>query len=295
MKKKKRPFLAVLLPALLISASLIAAYVLLLKRDMGAPPKRPGTSSIPVQRKEAPRKDTGAAGIGTPSGIGVNKTSSRPRVAIIIDDLGYHRDVDLQLIRLDLPLSFAILPWAPFTNFVTQEASRRGRELLLHQPMEPRDYPCIDPGVGALLLSMDEVLLKETLHKNLRQVPGARGVNNHMGSSFTENRDKMSMVLRELRKLGLFYVDSRTTNGTVGLEEAKKIGVPAAERTIFLDNNPGPEAISAQIRQLMTAAKRSGSAIGIGHPYWQTVEIIKKYRNTLKDEVSLVPVSELVR
>jgi len=295
MKKKKRPFLAVLLPALLIAISLSAVYLLFLKRDMGVAPKRPAIGFTPAAVKKVPRKHTDGADMGMPLEIGVNKASWRPKVAIIIDDLGYHRDLDLQFIRLDLPLSFAILPWAPFTKAATQEASGRGREILLHQPMEPRDYPCIEPGVGALLLSMDEALLKGTLHKNLRQVPGARGVNNHMGSSFTENRGKMSMVLRELKKLGLFYVDSRTTNETVGLEEAKKIGVPAAERTIFLDNNPAREAISGQIRKLMMAAKRSGSAIGIGHPYGQTVDMIRKYQNALKREVFLVPVSELVR
>lgn len=226
---------------------------------------------------------------------GPRRGEPRPRIAIIIDDLGHNRELDLSLIDLNLPLSLAILPSAPFTDVVVREATRKGREILLHQPMEPRDYPCVNPGPGALLLSMNEREIRETLNRNLRQVSGAQGVNNHMGSSFTENRKMMSLVLRELKKRGLFYVDSRTTNGTVAFQQAKKMGVPAAERTLFLDNNANPEAIYRQIEHLLKVARRSGAAIGIGHPYSQTVEILRKHQDSLRREVEIVPVSEVVR
>jgi len=88
-----------------------------------------------------------------PPGRAVHRETSRPKVAIIIDDLGHHRDLDLSLIKLDLPLSLAILPSAPFTDIMVREATRKGREILLHQPMEPTDYPCVEPGPGALVKS----------------------------------------------------------------------------------------------------------------------------------------------
>jgi len=135
----------------------------------------------------------------------------------------------------------------------------------------------------------------QILDRNLKQVSGARGINNHMGSSFTENREKMSLVLRELKRKGLFFIDSRTTKETVGIEQAKQIGLPAAERTIFLDNNPDPEAICNQLEHLLRTARDTGTAIGIGHPYCQTLEILTKHQSRLRREVDIVPVSELLR
>ncbi len=116
-----------------------------------------------------------------------------------------------------------------------------------------------------------------------------------MGSSFTENREKMQVILQELKKRGLFYVDSRTTMRTVGFEQAKKIGLPTAERTVFLDNSPDPKAICVQIERLLEIAENFGSAIGIGHPYNETLETLEKYQNKLREEFDVVPVSDLVR
>jgi len=224
-----------------------------------------------------------------------DKESDRPIISIVIDDLGHNISLGLEFIRLDLPLSLAILPSAPHTDALVREAARKGLEVMLHQPMEPKDYPCVNPGPGALLLSMNARELTEILNKNLRQVPVARGMNNHMGSSFTESPEKMSLILHELKKKGLYYLDSRTTKKSVGLEQAKKLGVPAAERTIFLDNDPSPMAIGNQIEELIRVAQVSGAAIGIGHPYRETIEIIHKYEPTLKRKVRMVPVSELIR
>jgi len=196
---------------------------------------------------------------------------------------------------LDLPLTLAILPGAPFTDIMVREATKKGRDVLLHQPMEPKDYPCVKPGPGAILLSMNEAEIIEILDRNLRQVSGARGVNNHMGSSFTESREKMSMVLYELKRRGLFFIDSRTAKGTVGFEQAKKIGLPAGQRTVFLDNDPTSEAICNQIEYLVRAARECGAAIGIGHPYRETIDILTKNQNRLSREVDFVPVSDLVQ
>jgi polysaccharide deacetylase 2 family uncharacterized protein YibQ len=142
---------------------------------------------------------------------------------------------------------------------------------------------------------MNERDLRQVLDKNLKEVTGAKGMNNHMGSSLTENREKMLVILQALKDRGLFYVDSRTTRGALGFEQAKKIGLSAAQRTVFLDNNPDPKAICAQIERLLEIAESFGSAIGIGHPYNETYEIIDKYQNRLRDEFDVVPVSKLVR
>ena len=229
------------------------------------------------------------------TGRSLRKRDPRPAVAIIIDDLGYDRDLALSFVRLNPGLSLSILPSAPFTRILVSEATRMRGEIILHQPMEPKGYPAVNPGPGALLLSMDKGELLRILDRNLREIEGARGVNNHMGSAFTENREKMGIVLEELKKRGLFYLDSRTTTGTVGLEQARKIGLPAAERSVFLDNVPQIGSIRIQIDRLLDIAGNRGSAIGIGHPHHETLVTLRDYLLRLTIGFRLVPVSELVQ
>jgi polysaccharide deacetylase 2 family uncharacterized protein YibQ len=219
----------------------------------------------------------------------------RSRVAIIIDDLGYDPDIALSFIQLDMPLSLSVLPSAPFTDMIVRKATEKGCELILHLPMEPKHFPSVNPGPGALFLSMGEKEIRQVLDKDLRNIPGARGVNNHMGSSFTENRDKMLVVLKELKNRDLFYVDSRTTSNTVGFKLAKDIGLPAAKRSVFLDNDLAPKAIKIQMERLLNMARHSGFAIGIGHPHKETLEVLREYHSGIKAEFHIVNVSELAR
>jgi len=218
----------------------------------------------------------------------------RPKIAIIIDDLGYNSDIAFSFIQLDLLLSFSVLPSAPFTGIVAREANKEGCEILLHLPMEPRKYPSVNPGPGALLLSMDEEEIRRILDQDLKEIPEARGVSNHMGSSFTEDHDKMLIVLTELKKRNLYFMDSRTSRNTVGFGLARKIGLLAAKRSVFLDNDPGPRAIRMQMERLLNMARHKGAAIGIGHPYKETLTMLKEYCSILKKEYRLVRVSELV-
>ncbi len=295
MNKKKRLFFLILLPASLVSIILLSIYFYISTTAITVsppiyeeihPPTNDSQSVINKTyytiRKPLPRNS-------------IQEEDLRPKVAIIIDDLGYDSDLAFSFLKLNLELSLSILPSAPFTDIIVREANNKGREIILHQPMEPKDYPSVDPGRGALLLSMNERDILQVLNKNLREIRGAKGVNNHMGSSFTENREKMLLILQELKNRGLFYVDSRTTMRTVGFEQARRIGLPAAERTLFLDNNQDPKAIRVQIERLLGIARDFGSAIGIGHPYNETFEILEKYQNRLKEEFDVVPVSELVR
>ena len=220
-------------------------------------------------------------------------SDARPKVAIIIDDLGYDQEVDLSFVRSGLPLSFSVLPFAPFAGPVLREAGRSRCEVVLHLPLEPKGYPYVDPGPGALLLSMNESEIRQVLAEDLREISSAQGVNNHMGSSFTENSGKMLIVLEELKKRGLFFIDSRTTSKTVGLKLAREIGLPAARRNVFLDNNLAHRAIEMQLERLMNMSRRSGSAIGIAHPHKETRDVLKKYRPWLEKEFQVVTASEL--
>ena len=217
-----------------------------------------------------------------------------PKIALIIDDLGYDSHMAMSFFQLDLPLTFSVLPIAPHTEAIVKEANRRSRELMLHLPMEPKNYPSFNPGPGALLVDMDEIEIRRMLDAHLRRVAGSRGVNHHMGSYFTEKNEKMGIVLRELKKRNLFYIDSRTTKETVALEMANKMGVPAARRHVFLDNELSPKRIRFQMERLLGMARRSGAAIGIAHPHKETLQVLKDYQHRLENGVKVVPASELV-
>jgi len=216
-----------------------------------------------------------------------------PKIAIIIDDIGYDNDLAMAFMDLDLQLSLSVLPSAPHTVDIVNEANRRGKELLLHLPMEPKDYPNLNPGPGALLTNMDEERIKKIISDDIEQVPGLRGVNHHMGSYFTERYDKMKIVLSEVKKRNLFYLDSRTTNRTVAFDLAKDMGVPAAKKSLFLDNDLSSKAIKLQMERLFGIARYSGTAVGIGHPHKETLQVLQEYINQLKTDFKVVPVSEL--
>jgi polysaccharide deacetylase 2 family uncharacterized protein YibQ len=218
----------------------------------------------------------------------------RPKVGMIVDDLGYDCDLSISFMNLDLPLSFSVLPLAPYTEVIVREARRKRRELILHLPMEPRNYPSIDPGPGALFMEMSDKDIRRTIEEHLDRVPGVKGVNNHMGSYFTESQGKMAVVMDELRKRHLFYIDSRTTHQTVAFDLARKMGVPAAERGVFLDNDLSPKGINFQMERLLGIARHSGAAIGIAHPHKETLQVLKGFLQRLKSKVDVVPVSDLV-
>ncbi len=218
---------------------------------------------------------------------------SSTRVAIIIDDMGYHPEVGRELIALDLDLSFSFLPHAPFTQELEEMVYQKGNPILLHLPLEPRS-PEWDPGPGALYLSDDPLTRGKKFHAALQLVPHATGVNNHMGSRFTENRLAMEELLELIAAQQLFFVDSFTTSASMGMESARKKRVPASRRHVFLDNIHEQEAICLQIEKLVILAVHQGYAIGIGHPYPETFSALSSCGLKVLEDVQVVGVDALV-
>ena len=216
-----------------------------------------------------------------------------PLVAIIIDDMGYHNRLDRLLLDLDAPLSFSFLPSGPFTKVHANLAWRHKKDILVHIPMEPAEKG-VNPGPGALTLKMDAGSILNVLEKDLDSVPHAIGANNHMGSLFTTSTEKMDIVLLEIKKRGLFFIDSRTTKYTVAYKEALRLGIPALERQVFLDYEPKAAVIKEELGRLVRLAKRHGYAIGIGHPYPSTYKVLKMDLPLVQKEVNIVPISYLI-
>lgn len=220
--------------------------------------------------------------------------SSLPRVAIIIDDLGYDEKIASKFLALDSVLSFSVLPHSPFQKTIARAVHHSGRDILLHLPMEPLEYPQVDPGAGALLCSMTPDHLLDQLRKNLTAVPFVRGLNNHMGSRLTQDPAKMRQIFTVLKKQNLFFVDSLTSPQSYGQQAAHLLKVKFAQRQVFLDHDQDPYAIRFQIRRLITIAKEQGKAIGIGHPYPVTWEVLRHDLPDIATQVELVRVSEVV-
>jgi polysaccharide deacetylase 2 family uncharacterized protein YibQ len=226
--------------------------------------------------------------------IATPRRSPCPKVGIIIDDLGHDRALANAFMELKLPLTFSFLPFAPASRSIAHKAKQDGREVMLHLPMEPISYPAVNPGDGVLLVSMDEDMILDVLDRDLSQVPFASGVNNHMGSRFTQREEKMIIVLNELKRRGLYFVDSRTSSESVAFKVARRIALRTAKRDIFLDNELSENALKIQMERLLSLAKHRGCAIGIGHPHRETLEFLKGYLPTLGNDTEVVPVCNLV-
>ncbi len=220
---------------------------------------------------------------------------AKGRIAIVIDDLGYGKQIAMDFLNLDVPLSFSVFPFGPHSREFARTASEEGRDVLLHLPLEPKGYPGEDPGKGGLLTSMGKAQLLSQLDENLAGVPHVKGVNNHMGSKFTEDPELMRIVLEGIQRRGLFFLDSRTTAQTAGFRIARELGLKTGQRNVFLDNEREVSRIKERIFELITLSEKNGGAIGIGHPHPETVQAIREVLPYLKENgIELVPVSALL-
>jgi polysaccharide deacetylase 2 family uncharacterized protein YibQ len=223
-----------------------------------------------------------------------SKKEQLPRVAIIIDDLGYDRKIAEKLSKLDAVLTFSILPHSPYQKDIARLSQSKGFDTILHLPMEPIEYPSVNPGPGTLLTSMTPDQLLHQLEVDLDAVPFIKGVNNHMGSRMTAESSQMYQIFSILKKRGLFFIDSRTTGDTLCRPSARLFQIPFAQRDIFLDHKQDAEFIRRQIKKLVQIAKRNGQAVGIGHPHSTTYKVLREMLPDLKKEVQLVPTSDIV-
>ena len=194
----------------------------------------------------------------------------------MIDDIGFDMKAVRQLADIPAPIAFSILPFSPRCADACAYLHGRQKDILLHLPMEPHGYPETSPGKGALYVSMDEEGIIGQLAEDLALVPCASGANNHMGSRFMEDAGRLEMVMAELKKRGLFFIDSRTSPRTAGKEAALRMAIPFAERDIFIDHDPGYQAAMAALRKASNQpATGDKPLLLIGHPRKETIRAIQ--------------------
>ncbi|HEV3455119.1 MAG TPA: divergent polysaccharide deacetylase family protein [Thermoanaerobaculia bacterium] len=211
----------------------------------------------------------GTEGIGAAGSAAAGAVTGAARVALVIDDLGRSLGELDDLRQLGVPITYAVLPFEVQTPEVVAALRRRHEEILCHLPMEPKSGG--NPGPGALRAGMSAEELRRSTLAAIAAVPGAVGVNNHMGSALSADPGSMSTILSVLAAHGLYFLDSRTSAQSVGFRVANALGVPAAERQVFLDDDPKPEAVAAEFQRLLELARTRGAAIAIGHPHPATL------------------------
>ncbi len=217
-----------------------------------------------------------------------------PAVVIIIDDLGNNLSRGREAIDLPGKLNYAFLPHTPHAATLARRAHRAGKEVMLHAPMTP--LRAHDPGPGALTPALPQADFLAQLERALAEVPHVRGVNNHMGSHLTQQRQPMEWLMQDLARRQLYFVDSRTSPRSVAASIALDWGVPHLSRQVFLDHDRGEAAVAERFDDLMRIAQREGFAVAIGHPYPETLALLRERLPALEREgVQLMLVSEALR
>lgn len=226
------------------------------------------------------------------------KAPPLPSFALVIDDLGYAApELVTRLCAQPVAFSVAVLPFQEFTKDSAEIAQDRGKEVMLHLPMEPIGYPgpSKNPGPGAIMYDMGEADVRSAVRKALDSVPHVKGVNNHMGSRITPDLKRMTWILEEVKARRCFFVDSRTEKDSVAFDLAEKLKIPAVQRKVFLDDDKSFTEMERQWERALGIARKDGQVLVIGHIYPETVEALEKLIPRTKGEVRFVKASDLTK
>lgn len=258
---------------------------------------------IPQPAIPQPAVPTPKAQIDYPSKATIPETekpgvsgSATARLAIIIDDMGSNLSEARSLAAINVPLTFSIIPGLRVDKEVATYAATNNIETMIHIPMQSKGWPTRHLEANGLLVSMAADELQERVSGFVQVFSGAVGVNNHMGSEFTEHEEKMKVVLQTLIKNKLFFIDSMTSSESTGLRVAQRLGIKSARRNVFLDNEQERSYILGQLNQAVRLARKNGSAIAICHPHPVTITTLAAALPELAAQgVLLVPASQLVK
>ena len=217
-------------------------------------------------------------------------------IALVIDDFGYRLGrTENDFLGLSFKIAAAVIPGHTYSMAVAERAAEVGMEVLIHLPMEPERYTGGEDD-HILLISHRDDEIRRRVRASLAAIPEARGLNNHMGSKATGDVRVMRILMEELGRAGMYFLDSATSSTSVAAASAKKDGLPYARRAVFLDNPGDERSIRDRLAELKRVAGRQGAAIGIGHPYRATLAALQHEIPRLVDEgFRLVFPSEIVR
>ncbi|MGH8278736.1 MAG: divergent polysaccharide deacetylase family protein [Gammaproteobacteria bacterium] len=227
--------------------------------------------------------------------VGSAFAATRPVVAFIIDDLGNSLAAGRSVAQLPGPVACAILPHTRYAVEIADLCHARGKEVLLHLPLEALDDAPLGP--GGITLPMRKTDIQRTVRGDLASIPHVSGVNNHEGSLISMHPGDLAWIMQTLHRIGhLYFVDSYTTAGSIAYQIARENGVPAARRDVFLDDVNTETAVRAEVQRLLGIARDKGYALAIGHPRPATLTVLRQELPRLAElGIEVVPVLTLVR
>ncbi|GKX59459.1 hypothetical protein SOASR031_17740 [Leminorella grimontii] len=214
------------------------------------------------------------------------------RLAIVIDDFGYRKHNEEQVLSLTPAISVAILPNAPLSKEMAQKAYQNGNEILIHMPMAPISKQPLERDTLKPTMGIEEI--RRIIAQAIRNVPHAKGMNNHMGSAMTSDLEAMRRVMKTLSHYQLYFLDSMTIGSSKATQAAEGTSVQVVKRKVFLDDDQSEIAVRKQFLLAVRMAQENGSAIAIGHPHPSTVRTLQLMIPELPADVKLVPVSALL-
>lgn len=237
--------------------------------------------------------------MGTDNAKASDKKGQREKmVAIIIDDLGNNMKGTAQILKLPVKITVAVMPFLPTTKQDAIEAHKRGHDVIVHLPMEPKQGKPEWLGPGAIKANMTDDEVRAKVTAAIEDVPYAIGMNNHMGSKVTSDKRIMSIVLDVCKEHGLFFVDSRTNYWSVVPELAAEKGMPPVRNDIFLDDIHTLAHINRQLTKVIEWLDKHDTCVTIGHvgvSGMKTFSALQSSVPMLKDHTQFVGISDLVR
>lgn len=259
-------------------------------RGAGLPARAAPPASSPAAQPSLPRAAPPARETLPP----LRADGTRGVLAVVIDDAGYDLRQLRRFLDLPFPLGIAVLPGLPRSAEAAKAILDSGKELLLHQPMEALGGQ--NPGPGAITLDMSPDQARDLLAKNLDSLPGAAGVNNHMGSAVTRNAELTRAVVELAKERGIYYLDSRTTPDTLVRKTGLGLGISTRERDVFLDNSGDRDSIVRALSEGKKLAAYKGSAILIGHVWSSELAstLMEFYPQLVAEGYSLSTISRLM-
>jgi polysaccharide deacetylase 2 family uncharacterized protein YibQ len=221
------------------------------------------------------------------------------QAAIIIDDFGGNvKGVD-SFLSGDLPITVAIMPFMEQSTEQAARAHQSGLEVMIHLPMEPKKGKASWLGPNAITSDLSDEEVRKRVVEAIKNVPHAKGINNHMGSKIVEDERIMKVILEVAAEHNLYVVDSGTSSKSVIPKLANEYGIPYAVRNIFLDDtHSSRQQVQKQMLSFLKIAKKNKKAIAIGHVGVKGSETFTGIQNTLdlftKERVEIVPMSHLL-
>jgi hypothetical protein len=223
--------------------------------------------------------------------------TARGRVAIIINGIGVNWDATAEaMLAFEQPIDWGVLPGLRSSKEIANAARARGIEVILSLPMEPNGYPRVNPGPEAITVDLTAAEVRSRMRRALSSVGEVEGIVSYMGSMATTDADLMRVVLDEVNRRDLFFVDSRSTEQSRVSEVARQLGVRSIASTLFIDDEDmSQEEVAKRLARLMETAVKNGQVVAVGHCYPQTLAALSAALPEFAARgLELVPVSKLV-